>query len=325
MFDVDALGRHEAELLREEAARIADTETALQSVLDGDVLVPLVAHREAPPRRAVTRRPLSMRRRITLLVGVAAAVVAIALVATRDDATPADQPAPTVTVPPTTPARPLPNTDGLLAPGTYFVDQVSGTSTPRIFASLGVGWSGTSDDEWSITKREISPFDYPRQGREIGYMAFSQPVAVYSDACHWEAGNYTGPLTTLAGLVAALNQQQGWVEVTTPSDISIDGYVGKAFQRTAPADMSDCSTRFYATRVSDGRGTYPDFRSWENPFMAGPMGGQYYEPGEIETLWVVDIDGTIVVISTAAWPKPSAGASADFAADVLDSIRIARA
>ena len=43
----------------------------------------------------------------------AAAVVAIALVATRDDdATPADQPSPTVTVPPTTPPRPLPNAHG---------------------------------------------------------------------------------------------------------------------------------------------------------------------------------------------------------------------
>ena len=51
-------------------------------------------------------------------------------------------------------------------------------------------------------------------------------------------------------------------------------------------------------------------------------GGFYYEPGEIETLWVLDIDGTVVVISTALWPEPSAAAHADFAADVLDSIRI---
>ena len=49
-----------------------------------------------------------------------------------------------------------------------------------------------------------------------------------------------------------------------------------------------------------------------------------YEPGEIETLRVIDIDGTLVVISTRALPEPSAGATADFAADVLDSIRIER-
>ena len=83
MFDVDALGRHEAELLREEAARIADTETALQSVLDGDVLVPLVTHRDAPPRMAGTRHPVSVRRRMALLVGVAAAVAVVAVLAFR--------------------------------------------------------------------------------------------------------------------------------------------------------------------------------------------------------------------------------------------------
>ena len=78
---------------------------------------------------------------------------------------------------------------------------------------------------------------------DVGVMELSHPIAVYSDACHWEAGNHPGPLDTVDGLVAALSEQQGWAEVTSPSDISIDGYIGKAFQRTAPSDMSDCSTR----------------------------------------------------------------------------------
>ena len=47
-------------------------------------------------------------------------------------------------------------------------------------------------------------------------------------------------------------------------------------------------------------------------------------PGQIETLWVLDIDGTVVVISTELWPGPSAAADADFADAVLDSIRIDR-
>ncbi len=45
-------------------------------------------------------------------------------------------------------------------------------------------------------------------------------------------------MATLDGLVAALTEQQGWAEVTAPSDISIDGYAGNAFQRTAPAVRS---------------------------------------------------------------------------------------
>jgi hypothetical protein len=47
-----------------------------------------------------------------------------------------------------------------------------------------------------------------------------------------------------------------------------------------------------------------------------------YEPGQVETLWVLDIDGTVVVISTGPWPEPTPTDHADFAADVLDSIRI---
>jgi hypothetical protein len=102
MIDVDARGRHEAELLREEAARIADTESALQSVLDGVVLVPLVAHREAPPRVAVTRRPVSVRRRMAVLVGVAAAVAVVAVLAFRPSNEPGVVPTATTVVPSST-------------------------------------------------------------------------------------------------------------------------------------------------------------------------------------------------------------------------------
>ena len=40
-----------------------------------------------------------------------------------------------------------------ILPGTYFVDEVSGTPTPRIFATIGVGWSNRSDG-WQISKSD---------------------------------------------------------------------------------------------------------------------------------------------------------------------------
>ena len=63
---------------------------------------------------------------------------------------------------------------------------------------------------------------------------------------------------------------------------------------------------------------HPDFRSWESPDRSSRY---YYEPGQIETLWVLDIDGTVVVINASLWPESSAADRAEFA-DVLDSIRI---
>ena len=98
----------------------------------------LVDHEPTPSE------PSSGRRWPTLIAAAAAVVSSpIVLVAIRDDdATPADQPSPTVTVPPTSPPRALPDPTGeRLAPGTYFVDEVDGTPTPRIFVTIGAGWT----------------------------------------------------------------------------------------------------------------------------------------------------------------------------------------
>ena len=260
-------------------------------------------------------------RRVTLVasLGVVAAMTTlliVALLVTRDDVqTPADQPSPTVTVPPTEPPRALFGTPGeLLTPGTYFVDEVDGTPTPRIFVTVGAGWSNFIDD--SIAKGGRGGFAGDDKF-DRGFIAFSRPDQVYLDACHLNDGFYPGSLTTVDGLVTALMEQPGgWVDVTAPSDISIDGYVGKAFQRTAPADMSDCTTWDGSPR-SSGNAV---FSSWET--ADGINGG--YAPGQIETLWVLDIDGTVVVISTELSPGPSATTHADFADAVLDSIRIDR-
>ena len=100
------------------------------------------------------------------------------------------------------------------------------------------GRTWTHATGWHIAKGGI-----PDEGG-IGLMTISNPVAVFSDACHPTDGFYPGSVATVDGFVTALREQQGgWVDVTAPSDISVDGYVGKAFQRTAPAVMSDCTTR----------------------------------------------------------------------------------
>jgi hypothetical protein len=253
----------------------------------------------------------------------AAAVAAIALVVTRDDdAVPADRPAPAVTVPPTTPPRALFATpDGeQLAPGTYFVDEVDGTPTARIFVTIGAGWSNFIDE--GIDKGGPTPRTYsPEDEDAVGFISFSRPDQVYLDACHLSDGFHPGPVTTLDGLVTALSEQGGWADVTAPSDISIDGYPGKTFQRTAPAVISDCPN------MSPGHMRLPELggdglKSWQNEDGSN-FGGSYYEPGQLETLLVLDIDGTVIVINANLWAGTSAADRAEFA-DVLDSIRIAR-
>jgi hypothetical protein len=160
-----------------------------------------------------------------------------------------------------------------------------------------------------------------RPRRDVGFIHFSRPDRVFSDACHWHGGYYSRPVTTLNALVAALSKQRGWVDVTAPSDISVDGYPAKTFQRTVPAVLSDCpnfSSGHMRLPELDGNG----LSSWLNEDSSN-FGGYYYEPGQSETLLVVNIDGTVIVINANLWAGTSAADRAEFAA-VLDSIRIGR-
>jgi hypothetical protein len=260
----------------------------------------LVAHEPTPSQ------PSSGRRWLILIATAAAVVAAFALVATREDqATPADQPTPTVTVT----QRAMPNTSrDQLAPGTYFVDEVEGTPTPRIFFTIGAGWFDPYEDEgWAILNQNV------------GVVAFSRPARVFSEFCRPDDGFHPGPVDTVDGLVAALSEQGGWADVSAVSEISLDGYSGKAFRRTAPTEFADCETGLGGTRLSAGPVSHPVFGSWE-----GGAGGGPYEPGETETLWVLDIDGTVVLIDAGVWPGPSSAARADAVAAVLNSIRIDR-
>jgi hypothetical protein len=265
----------------------------------------------------------SSSRRWAILIAAAATVLLVAVVVIRDgdDGPPADEPSPTVTVPPTAPTRALFGTpDEQLVPGTYFIDEVDGTPTARIFVTIGTGWSNFDDDGEGIWKGGRGGFTSDDLF-DVGFISFSPPGRVYLDACHLSDGFHQGPLTTLDGLVAALIEQRGWAGVTAPTDISIDGYPGKTFQRTAPAVLSDCPNLTAGHMRLPWLGGH-GLNSWLNEDSSN-FGGYYYEPGQRETLMVLDIDGTVVVIHTNLWFGSSAADRAEFAA-VLDSIRVAR-
>jgi hypothetical protein len=230
-------------------------------------------------------------RRRFLVAGLvaAAAVVAIALVAIRKDEpvspAPADEPSATVTVPPTTTPPPaLFGVPGVrLAPGTYSVDVVDEVPTTPIHVTVGDGFAIFDD------------FALDGDGNA---MTFSRLDRVFLDACHPSDGNNPGPVTTLDGLATALSEQAGWIDVTAPSDISIDGYAGKAFQRAVPADLSGC----LEARLNSGEQSV-------------------YSPGETVTSWVLDLNGTLIVVEARLYAGQPADVAAELAA-MLDSIRI---
>ena len=165
----------------------------------------------------------------------------------------ADQPSPTVTVPPTVPPRALRNAGRAVRAGDVLRrrgrrgHRHRGSSSPSAPAGPTSGTAGRG-----------------LNGQDLGVITFSRPDRVFADACHPSEGFYPGPVrTTVDGLVTALSEQGGWVDVTAPSDISVDGYAGKAFQRNGSGPTSPTATAAVNSV----------FRSWENGYRRQPQRG----------------------------------------------------
>jgi len=128
---------------------------------------------------------------------------------------------------------------------------------------------------------------------------------VYADPCHWIGTLLDPPVgSSVDGLVAALASQKGR-HASTPTDVTVDGFAGKYMERTVPAriNLADC----------DGG----EFRTW----LGTDGGARYLDPGQRDLLWIVDVDGTALVIDAAL----GAGTSAQDRAEriqIVKSIRI---
>jgi hypothetical protein len=248
--------------------------------------------------------PLRNRRQVTQVILAATAVVAIALVATRvdDDATPAHQPSPTVTAPATRPMRPPPTTDGVqpgptttLAPR---AETVSFTVTD-VNRNVITGTAAVPTNWWS-TNRIFS-------GLGVGSAEVSFDIAtnIYADGCQWKfVDPPVGP--TVDDLVAA------WADVpelaaTAPLDVTVDGYDGKQIELTVPNyTAGECRETLFGV--------------FSLPF--GVLPGVWADgPNQHFKMWVLDIDGTRLVISASTFPStsPQDRAALD---DILASIQI---
>ena len=77
---------------------------------------------------------------------------------------------------------------------------------------------------------------------------------------------------------------------TDPVRITLDGHSGLYLELHVPSDikLSDCAPGQYNVWVSD------------------PGGGRYLqEPGQVDRLWILDVDGNVVVLHATAVPDVS--------------------
>jgi hypothetical protein len=148
--------------------------------------------------------------------------------------------------------------------------------------------------------RTSNPNDRPN------WMAVGSSVVanIYSDNCQ---GTLLDPPAgpTVADLTAAFTNVWG-ADATTPVDVTLDGFVGSRMVLTVPAeaDFAECVAGRFMAWNHEGGG---------DRWLQGP--------GQIEELWILDVDGERLLIRASYFPETSASHRAELQ-QVIDSIQI---
>lgn len=194
-----------------------------------------------------------------------------------------------------------------LEPGTYFIDPDSDPSTPLrvVYEVPADGWS-----QW------FGAVKFAEDGHVMVNITTVVNLVRHGCRDHSWADPPIGP--SVDDLTAALADLAPF-RVTSPSkDVTIYGYSGKYLELTVP-DLPVEGDDF--TGCVDG-----DLSSWVAPIdIAEGEGGAFHgynaEPGRIEEFWILDVDGTRLVIETNWSPASPPEDVAEMRA-ILDSIRI---
>jgi hypothetical protein len=187
--------------------------------------------------------------------------------------------------------------EGELEPGTYVMKSLDADfdASHRITVDVPDGYEGSAEG------------DVVRKLGRVSQTAVSIWVIgdVYGDACEWSSTLLNPPpVSSVDDLATALADQRG-LRVSTLTDITLDGYAGTHMERTVPAgtNLDVCSGA--------------EFRLW----LATDGGQRYVDPGQHDLLWIVDVDGTPLVIDAAVGPGNSAQVRAELI-EIAESIRI---
>jgi hypothetical protein len=195
--------------------------------------------------------------------------------------------------------RPLP--DDLPTPaGEYFLAGDSLYGVPPLRISFSV-----PSDRWLSWGPGILT-DEPDVRAVVG-VSFIGVANVYVDSCRWDTRGVQDPAVgpTVDDLVTALSKLPN-VTATTPVDVRMAGFSGRYIELAIDDDLR-----------------FPDCDGGEVHFWVNSDGGsRYYQgPGQIERFWVLDVDGTRLMIEGSLFPGASS-ANRDELQQILDSVVI---
>jgi hypothetical protein len=184
---------------------------------------------------------------------------------------------------------------GSVEPGRYVVaSREPGLAAYRITIDVPIAYAGF--ENYFVLKGSSST------EAGVGTMAISE---IYADACRWR-GTELGRSAVSSGdeAAVALASQRG-LRVSTPTDVVVDGYAGTYMERRVPArtDVSGCDGGVFRVYVSPG------------------FGSRLLKPGQLQRLWILDLEGVPLVIEALI----DAGTSAQVRAELVQmagSVRI---
>lgn len=193
---------------------------------------------------------------------------------------------------------------------TYYIDPDSDPSTPlRVMYTI-------SEEEWLQWIGTFKPEEAVGEGPYVG-VSITTVTNLMVDACHDHrpADPPIGP--TVDDLAFALDELPPFQVKTPPTDVTIDGYSGKYLALAVP-DEIPFETRFGHAYFTDcQRG---ELQSWLAPGLTYVFWG-YAGPRQVEEFWILDVDGTRLMIQ-ASWFPDSPQQDIDEMRAVLDSIQI---
>jgi hypothetical protein len=211
---------------------------------------------------------------------------------------------PTAVPAPTYPANVLgPDDFSPLEVETYFIEP-DATDIQVFFTIPAEGWLS-----WIGTFK-------PEQGNQGVGMSIVNVTNLVQEGCttHAAADPPVGP--TVDDMAAALAALSPFILTKPPSDFTVDGFSGKHLELTVPDlafQVNGDATWFIGC-------TNGELKSWIGEPLSYAFHG-YSHPGQVEEIWLLDVDGTRLMIS-AIWSPGSPEGDVAELRSILDSIDI---
>lgn len=192
------------------------------------------------------------------------ALLAAAALASCEDSATSDEPSPAAAAPSHLPD--VSETHTMLAPATYQFSFHAIADTPEALLDVPAGYE--TDAPWFVVSHD---------GGE--YLGLWTVGYVDRDACaHGETDSYP-PGTSVQNLADALVAQAS-TRATKPRPVTLDGYDGLYLEIHGPKHMATCADE-------------------EAGLWSEPGGRGIYSDGQVDLVWILDVDGQRLVVDGA--------------------------